>query len=483
MKINYRINSLFVLMVTFGLFFTACSKNDDDNTQEKASELTQKVNLFIHDVMNEIYLWNDELPDIDYRYQNDSKEYFESLLYEEDKWSFITDDVDALLNSFEGIETSYGWSLAFYYKSSTGNDVIAVVEYVYPNTPADNAGIKRGDVIVGMNGSSIDDTNYSDLLYSESMTITLGITTWSDDGYIQFSDGASADLVAEELSLNPVVKTKIVETEGHTIGYIFYAQYIDSYTDAIDTALQSMLNKNVTDLVLDLRYNPGGSITSAVHLCSSVAPLSAVNGDDPLVTFQWNDDYQEYWESHQVTSQVRQDFDNTVAVKMGLDAIHILTGSGTASASELTITGLSPYMTVTTVGDTTYGKYTGSITLQPEDFYDESDYYDEINNWGLQPIVLRYANAWGVTDFKDGFAPDLRVQESLFNAYPLGDVNDPLFAAAIADITGTSAVVASKSAEIALENRRFLDRGFSRFDPNKRELSVSTNNFVRYKKN
>lgn len=483
MKIQHWTISIFTWLVVFGLF-TACSDNDDDeilnedDEKTEASELTQKVNLFIKTAMSDIYLWNDELPDIDYRYQTDSKEYFESLLYEEDKWSFITDDIEALENSFEGVETSYGWSLAFYYKSYTGNEVVAVVEYVYPNTPADAAGITRGDIIVAMDGSPVDDTNYSDLLYSESMTITLGVTIWDENGYIEdFSDGESVDLVAQELNLNPVVKTKIVETDGHKIGYMFYAQYIEGYNDAIDTALQSMLDQNVTDLVLDLRYNPGGTITAATHLCSSVAPLADVNNENTLVTFQWNDDYQNYWESNQITSQIREDFDNTVDVKLGLDAIHILTGSGTASASELTITGLGPYMAVTTVGDTTYGKYTGSITLQPEDFYSTTSYYSDFDNWGIQPIVLRYANAWGVTDFKDGFSPDILVQESLFNAYPLGDVNDPLFAAAISDITGSTAVTASKSAVMPLQERRFIGRGFSKFDQSKRELLIDREDF------
>ncbi|MFV0592259.1 MAG: S41 family peptidase [Draconibacterium sp.] len=433
---------------------------------------TLKVNKFIKDAMSDIYLWYDQLPNIDYTKQPDPKQYFNSLLYEDDKWSYITDDVDALENSFQGIETSFGWSLAFGTFTNTGN-WFAIVEYVYPNTPADNAGIKRGDIIVLMDDESITKDNYSDLINGESIKITLGVL--GNDG---ISTGSSVSISAQELQLNPVLKTTVIEESGHKIGYLFYAQYIEKYNDAIDTALQSLMNQNITDLVLDLRYNPGGTIWAAQHLCSSLAPIEYVNESAKLVTYQWNDKYQDFWESKQEADQLQVDFDNTVPVKLDLDKIHILTGYGTASASELTITGLSAYMTVTTVGDTTYGKYTASVTLKPENYYESKSYYSEINNWGLQPIVLRYANAWGVTDFKDGFAPTYPVYDDLFNAFPLGDVNDPLLKAAIEDITGTI-IIAAKSAKKSTIPYKLLDRGFSKFDKNKRNLLIDNNNAER----
>lgn len=456
---------LLLLAVVFAGSFIACDKNGE--VPDLA--LTQKVNKFINEAMTDIYLWYDKMPNIDYSYETDSKAYFKKLLYKDDKWSYITDDVQALENSFQGIEKSYGWSLAFGVFSNTGT-YFAIVEYVYPNTPAATAGIKRGDIIMLINGGDITDENYTDLLDGENLTFTLGERTESG-----IAPAESVNLTALELNLNPVMKTSVVEYEGTKIGYLFYAQYIAKYNNAIDSALQNFVNQGINDIVLDLRYNPGGTITAAQHLCSVLAPSSNVNNEDVLVTYQWNDKYQDYWTSSQIMNQIEVDFDKTVPVKMNLDHIHILTGSGTASASELTITGLRPYMAVTTLGDTTYGKYTASITLKPEDFYSDSD-AAEIDNWGLQPIVLRYANAYGVTDFKDGFAPDIEVFDDLFNAYPLGDLNDPLFAAAVEDITGTPVVSAMKSAHKPHPGYRIFDRGFSRFDANKRELLIDLPN-------
>jgi len=437
-----------------------------DSVVAEAPALTQKVNLFIQSAMQDVYLWYKELPDIDIRYEFDPKAYFNKLLYVDDHWSYITDDLASFENSLQGIEKSYGYSLAFGKFKNTGT-VFALVEFVYPNTPASRAGLKRGDIIIGMNNGDITVDNYRDLLNSESTSITLGVFT--DTGV---TNGDTISMTAEQLNLDPVVLKKVIDYDGHKIGYLFYAQYIDKYNPSLDDAFQYFKDQQITDLVIDLRYNPGGYTSAAQHLCSSVAPLSAVNSNSTLVTFQWNDKYETYYQQHKdmYGDQLEIPFASNVPVKLGLDHLYILTGSGTASASELTITGLKPYMDVTTVGDTTYGKYTASITITPEDWYKDkgSSYYNDFKNWGLQPIVIRYANSQGVTDFKDGFAPDILVDDNISNGIPLGDMNEPLLKSAIENITGTT-ILAKKEAIRKIPYTIF-DRGFSKFDVNKREM-------------
>ena len=224
-------------------------------------------------------------------------------------------------------------------------------------------------------------------------------------------------------------------------------------------------------MVLDLRYNPGGQTTAAQYLCSSVAPLNIVNTEQPLVTYQWNDKYQAYWQSRNIQSQLKVPFKANVPIKLGLNKLHILTGGGTASASELAIIGLEPYMEIITIGDTTYGKYTASITLKPEDVYESAASYKDFENWGVQPIVIRFANSQGVTTFKNGFAPKFNVRDELLPALPLGDLTEPLLRKAVENITGTP-VIAMKRAILA-PPYEIIDRGFSRFDSYKRNLPVN----------
>ena len=467
-KLNPLIKFIFLIVLLSGLAVGCVDvpepEPDPEPEKEKAPALTIKINEFIEAVMTDVYYWYKEVPDIDIRYEFDSKAYFDKLLVTEDKWSFVTEDAKKLEDSFEGKETSYGWSLAFGRFSDTKN-IFALVEFVYPDTPADKAGAKRGDLIYEMNGAAITDNNYLNLLNSDNLTFTYG-----QYGSAGITNVKTGNMVALELNLDPVQFKKIIEHGGRKIGYLFYAQYISNYNSSLDAALQYFLDNQITDLVLDLRYNPGGTTGAAQHLCSSLAPVAEVNAEKRLVNFQWNDRYQKLWQDKNKQDQLGINFVKTVPLKMGFTKLYVLTGTGTASASELTITGLKPYMNVRTLGETTYGKYTASITLKPEDFYERESEYKDFENWAVQPIILKYANSLGVTDFKDGFKPDVPVEDDLFSPIPLGDKTEALLKAALKEITGVE-VIAMKSA-VKVPEYTIFDRGFSKFDANKRELLI-----------
>jgi len=460
------------LIVISVLLLGGCEKKEIPEEQEQvlASAQVQKINGFIKDVMTDLYLWYDKLPDIDIRYETNSKDYFHKLLYSEDKWSYITDDITAFEQSLQGVEKTYGYSLAFgAFVNATGaptGNYFGIVEYVYPNTPASKAGFTRGDIIIKLDGGNITKDNYANLLSSTSVSVTKGILT--NEG---ITTGTTVTLVAEELHLDPVLMYKIIERDGHKIGYLVYLQFITSYnSSSLYLALQYFKENQISDLVLDLRYNPGGYTSAAQYLTSSIAPLNTVDNNSTLVSYQWNDKYQAYWISKDRQDQLGVKFDPNVPVKLGLSKVYVLTGRGTASASELTICGLEPYMDVIIVGDTTYGKYTASITIKPEDWYDNESDYAGFKNWGMQPIIMRYANSLGITNFKNGFEPDFHVNDALLPAYPLGELTEPLLKKAVENITGTT-ITAPKKAELPIKFV-IVDRGFSKFDKQKRNLFI-----------
>ena len=449
---------LFPLYLIIAFLFVACEGDDPVSN-------TLKVNKFIWEVMDEVYLWQDQMPrNIDINKENDPNEYFDKLLYKDDKWSFITDDVEGLLSGFEGKEKSFGYSLTF--GQFTGTEFyFAIVEYVNPNTPASEAGLRRGDLIVKINNKEITQSNYMDLFYGSTISITKGVLTSSG-----IALGTSLSMTSRELVINPILLHQVMEVEGKKIGYIIYNQYITDYNTQLTKIFQEFKSQQVTDVVVDLRYNPGGYVDAAIHLCSILAPQSAVSTPAILIKKQWNQLYQNYWTQNNITEQLQTTFNKDVAVNMDLSRVYFLTSEGSASASELTITGLMPYMEVVTIGQTTSGKYTASSTFQPT-INDEGDLDPDIKNWAIQPIIFKYANAAGLTDFKDGLAPNHVVEEVLVaDIVPqLGTANEPFLAKAIELITGKT----TKSARIGnqLAWRQF-DRCSSKYEKQKQVLLV-----------
>lgn len=474
------LKKMFLLFIVLGLTVVSCvdvPEPGPDYEKPKAPKQTIAVNEFVEMAMNDFYFWYSTLPDIDILYEFDTEAYFEKLLNKEDKWSFITEDVKKLEDSFQGIETSYGWSLAFGrftdQKNQPTDNLFALVEFVYPNTPADKAGVVRGDMIFKMNDMDITIKNYMDLLNSSNMSITFG-----QYGISSIINKKTVSMTAQELNLDPVQFTNVIEHGGHKIGYLFYAQFVDNYNASIDAALQHFINEQVTDVVLDLRYNPGGYGFVAQYLCSELAPINVVNEEKTLVKLLYNNKIQKELETENDVLNLKIDFSKSVPVKMGLTKLYVITGPGTASASELAITGLKPYMNLKTIGETTYGKYTGSWTIKPV-MYKSVIQYKDIENWAIQPIVLKYANSLGVTDFKDGFVADIPVEDDLFSPIPLGDKKEAMLKKTIEDITGVD-IIAMKSAPIK-RNYTIIDRGFSKFDANKREVLIDGLQYSKFK--
>ncbi len=443
---NRKITYLLLLACLF--LSVSCEK--DQNAPENNA---YKVNKFIKEAMNDIYLWYEEMPDLSPESEIDPKTFYKKLLYTDDKWSYITDDATALNNSFSGIETTFGYQLVFYKTGSNSNEYVAVVEYVNSNTPAALAGIQRGDYFVRINGERINSENYLQLIYGSSITLTKAKL----EGKNLVESDETVSIESKSLTINPVLYSRVIEQNGTKIGYLVYTSYVGDLNHMLENALAEFKAANVTEVVLDLRFNGGGDEVASTYLCSSLVPKAEMEKQSVLVYNKWNDKYDAYWRQNNYTSRVERRFES-VPSNLDLKRLFVLTSSRTASASELTIIGLMPYIDVIKIGDTTYGKYTSMVLLQPED--------KTIANWALLPIVAKYTNANGFTDFKDGLAPDHEVEDILFPAVAWGDEQEPLLAKAL-ELIGGNVQNAPSKAKInggALPDFEFVDARKSRFD-------------------
>ena len=430
-----------------GLFFTlGCNKDEGIDTGISAD--IRSVNNYINESMDIYYLWREFIPpNLNPNAEPDPEVFFDKFLYKaEDRWSFITDDYEALINSFSGINYTFGHNFKLFQKEGT-QVVYGVVEYVVRDSPADAAGIRRGDVFNRVDGVALSPDNYLSLLFGKE-SYTLGFAEIAGDEVV--STDREVDLVAATFQEHPVFLDTVYELAARKVGYFVYTQFISDFDQDLHDLFSEFKSRGITDLVIDLRYNPGGKISTARLLANLIAPADQVNSGAVFSKYEWNDILEQYWIDQQGVDSPNLVVKFTpTAGNLDLGRVYFLVTRNSASASETLINGLIPYMEVVLIGETTSGKYTGSLTLHDP---------DRSFNWAMQPIVLKTVNADGNTEFRDGFAPDYLVKDDLFA--PLGSVEEDMLAQALSLITGIPPdQLARKASPAILARSRVLISG------------------------
>lgn len=423
------------MLILSGLLWS-CNKDDDkDPVVEPELTLEEEINNWIYDVMDEVYYWRLNLG-TPIAATSDPIDYFKSLLYkpgEVDRFSVIYPDYQDLINSLQGISLDAGYEFKLY-RIQNSDDVYAEVLYVKKNSPASMTDLKRGDAIVAINGTQIDINNYRTLLNETESTHTITPLRFNEESgsYVAMDD---ISLTPVELSEDPNFLDTVYTINNKKIGYVIYNFFAPGttsdntkYDKEMDAVFAKLKSENITSLVLDLRYNGGGYVSSAVNLASLIGP--GVTSSDIFSRTKYNNLLAS---EIPALSSVKTNFLNK-AENLGNtlegNRLYVLTSSGTASASELIINGLKPYMDVFLIGDVTYGKNVGSIAIEDEDNPD--------NAYGLLPIVTRSYNSLDQSEYGNGFNPNISALENTERLKPLGDVNELMLRTAIEQITGVA---------------------------------------------
>lgn len=463
------------------LLALSCSNNDDPVTPVDPSVDDTRVQDFVWKGLNSWYFWQSSVPklgDKAFSTNSDFKNFlngkkpndlFYSLLNDypnTDRFSWIVEDVNELLNGFSGVSKSAGYDFNLFMKDAGPTNVVGIVNYVMPNSPAEKAGIKRGDVLTGVNGAALTVSNYNSLLKDQYTVEIADKTEVTSAGVVTSGTPKTVSISAVVLEENPVAFTKVLAIDNKKIGYLVYNGFQSNYNDELNAAFAKLKADGATELVLDLRYNGGGSVSSAVALGQMITGQFT---GSPFVSLKFNDKHNQYNETDKLLSKVpifnyvngnNQPAGEEVINSLQLKKIYVLTSGGTASASELTIDGLRPYIDVVTIGAETYGKFVGSITLfdSPTKDYMSFEDRNKSHNWAMQPITFSYFNGKNDAHPVKGIVPNHAINGYAYfgKMKEFGNSSDPALNKALELILGRT--VAKQSSKVDFEkSKAFLN--------------------------
>lgn len=437
-----------LLLLGVTMAFTACSDDDDNFPSEIDAQ------NFMWQAMNLWYFWQGDVNDLsDTRFSTDAQytafleanpdpeDFFNDvLLYEEDRFSFLNEDYKELVNNLSGVSKSNGLEFGLIQLSGS-NDVFGYVQYILPDSDASSKDIERGDLFTRVDGVQITVNNYIDLLFGSNDTYTLGMAHIEGNTIIDDAKEVTLTKIANQVE-NPILVAKTLEVNGTTVAYLMYNRFLSNFDEQLNTAFAQFKAAGATELVLDMRYNPGGSVNTSRLLASMIYDT---NTSEVYIKQRWNDKIQTQLSDDYLTDYFANTTGASSINSLNLNRVFVLATNNSASASELVMNGLAPYMDVIHIGETTRGKNEFSITLVDDkdgDYIynkDRERFINTKNSWGLQPLVGRNENADGFSDYTSGLMPDIELPEDITNLGILGDVNEPLLARALQEISGVSA--------------------------------------------
>lgn len=383
--------------------------------------------MWIEQTMREHYLWYEEIPEIkENDYFQEPATFFKNLLYKQaldgkgDKYSYLEETTEEGRSLTLDRESTYGMEFELSLDPTrTTNHTFAHILYVLPDSPADKAGVKRGDWISAVNKKRITSSNYQELEKGGNIALARERIVQTENG-IGWQSVDTLDLEASiKMEINPFFLCGIFESNGKRVAYLVYNEFSTGPNDKSDETeyIEQMISlfKKIKgyapdEFILDLRYNNGGYLQCAQTLASLLAPAHSLGKTFTSLTYNNKSNPQ----------TINYVFDSKLAdANLDLDKIYILIGSHTASASEAVINGLIPYMgaeNVILIGTKTEGKNVAMVSYKNE-------------RYGLimYPIVAYVNNAENEGDYVNGFQPHYELDErSITPWYPLGNPKEYL---------------------------------------------------------
>lgn len=425
-----------VIAIALPLAFAACKKGNEGIMATQPAQVTPLP--VTDDVLKDsalllakgIYLWNTQIPaTFNARTYDDPNKIMEAIRPYSMETGF-TQPVDRFsfaMKKTEWDNMSAGMSSLGTAASANGDFGLTVffrvegdlrVRLVEPNSPAGKAGIRRGWRITKINGNSNVTTGNSNFVVDNIYnSASASITFQKPDGSV-----VTADLNQAHYTTRPVYLDTVYNINNNKIGYLVFNSFLGD-VNKLYSEFQRVFNRftgqGVTDVIIDLRYNGGGYVSVQERLANYLVNTAA-NGAIMMK--------QVYNTSNTGKNETTK---FSKAGSLNMSRVYFIVGRATASASELLINNLKPYMEVKLLGGTTYGKPVGFYPIP-------------VGEWYIFPVSFRTTNKNGEGNYFNGIPVNSSVADGLDKDW--GDLSETSLASAIRNInTGQYRVQAAPS--------------------------------------
>jgi len=368
---------------------------------------------FVRDTLQELYLWYRDLPDLDPAAVSTPEEYLARVRVrpQDGTFSYITSR--AADEAFYSDSQFIGLGLS----TAVVDGALRVLQ-VFAGSPAAEAGLDRGSRI-----DTIDGQRVETLIAAGGLDGAFGPAEIDRQVLLTFvtrgGEARTASPRKRPVTIPPVSLTRVFDVGGRKVGYLFFRNFVRPSVAALDEAFAALETAGAQELVLDLRYNGGGLVDVARHLASLIGG-SALR-DQVFAESRHND------RNRRLNQTLRF---GGASSSLRLDRLIVIATRASASASELLVNGLTPFLPVIVVGDRTSGKPVGQYGLP---------FCDKV----FAPVAFSMVNARGQGDYFGGLPVDCAAVDDL--AHELGATEEASLAAALGFIaTGRCAPPANR---------------------------------------
>ncbi|RWW91948.1 S41 family peptidase [Flavobacterium cerinum] len=413
-----------IILLIFSVFaLISCQSDDTVPIFEKGTN--EYVNQWMYDQMKKYYYWNDNIKgkgDISLS----PEEFFSELLSPEDRFSYAYHPSLPQTIS-QSIRRSFGFEMGF---TMYDGQAYGVVLYVLAGSPAKNYGLQRGQLVTQINNVAVNQANYEELYHSLEGASSANLTIINYSTETGFTLPKEINLMSF-LTFGQPLNKNIFLMENKRIGYLEIPHFDVGMAQQFAQQFTEFKNQSCTEIILDLRYNGGGDISSAAALCILLAPN--INANDFFIRFEGNKNGGTIDQSFKETLEMNESavsYDILRMQRPNISKIYILCGNHTASASEIIINNLKPYMEVITIGEKTVGKNMAGFAIT-------DDRNPEEQSWNLYPCIYKLYNANFDGGYNKGIEPVFHLNElEQLKVYALGDERELLINKAISIMTG-----------------------------------------------